>query len=155
MAKTSIDVDGDLVQRMLKEPSALAEVLRVLCESAMRAEVAEHLGASLHERAAGRRGHRNGNKERTLKTRVGEIELSVPQVRDCERGPYRPSLFGKYERSERAALGRVRGDVLPGRQHTQRAERPGGDVRGGGGQRDDGVARGGGGRREAVGVPLA
>jgi putative transposase len=28
----------------------------------------------------------------------------VPQVRDCDRGPYHPSLFAKWERSERALL---------------------------------------------------
>jgi transposase-like protein len=104
MAKTSIDVGSDLVQRMLRDPSALAEVLSVLCESAMKAEVSSHLGADRHERSADRTGHRNGYKARGLKTRVGEVELQVPQVRDCDRGPYQPSLFGKWERSERALL---------------------------------------------------
>jgi putative transposase len=33
---------------------------------------------------------------------VGQLELSVPQVRGCE--PYSPSLFGKWQRSERALL---------------------------------------------------
>ena len=37
-------------------------------------------------------------------TRVGGLELSVPQVRDCEGGPYHPSLFARWERSERALL---------------------------------------------------
>lgn len=104
MAKTSIDVDGDLVQRMLRDPSALARVLSVLCESAMNAEVAAHLGADRHERSAERTGHRNGYKPRGLKTRVGDLELQVPQVRDCDRGPYHPSLFARWERSERALL---------------------------------------------------
>ena len=104
MAKTSMDVDGDLVQRMLRDPSALAGVLSVLCEAAMKQEVSAHLGADRHERSAERTGHRNGFKARTFKTRVGELELAVPQVRDCDRGPYRPSLFGRWERSERALL---------------------------------------------------
>lgn len=104
MARNSMDVDGDLVQRMLRDPSALAQVLSVLCASAMQAEVTAHLGADPHERSAQRTGHRNGHKPRTLRTRVGELQLQVPQVRDCERGPYRPSLFGKWERSERALL---------------------------------------------------
>ena len=104
MAKTSMEVDGDLVQRMLRDPSALAGVLSVLCEAAMKQEVSAHLGADRHERSAERTGHRNGFKARTFKTRVGELELAVPQVRDCDRGPYRPSLFGRWERSERALL---------------------------------------------------
>jgi transposase-like protein len=33
---------------------------------------------------------------------VGELELDVPQVRGCE--PYNPSLFNKWQRSERALL---------------------------------------------------
>jgi len=33
---------------------------------------------------------------------VGELELSVPQVRGCE--PYHPSMFARWQRSERALL---------------------------------------------------
>ena len=35
-------------------------------------------------------------------TRAGGLELDVPQVRGCE--PYHPSLFGRWQRSERALL---------------------------------------------------
>ena len=41
-------------------------------------------------------------KPRRFKTRVGELELSVPQVRACE--PYHPSMFAKWKRNERALL---------------------------------------------------
>src|SRR5215210_895165 len=68
----------------------------------MEAEVAAHVGAGPHERSERRRGHRNGTKPRTLLTRVGGLELDVPQVRGCE--PYRPGLFNKWQRSERALL---------------------------------------------------
>jgi transposase-like protein len=56
----------------------------------------------MHERSADRVGYRSGIKPRSLKTRVGELELEIPQVRGCE--PYHPSMFGKWERSERALL---------------------------------------------------
>jgi putative transposase len=104
MAKTSIDVSGELVQRLFEDPDRVREVLQVICQAAMAQEVAAHVGAGPHERSAGRRGHRNGSKPRTLLTRVGELGLSVPQVRDCDRGPYHPSLFARWERSERALL---------------------------------------------------
>lgn len=104
MAKTSIDLGGDLVQRLFSDPGQLREVLEVICQAAMAQEVAAHVGAGPHERSGDRRGHRNGHKPRTLATRVGELELSVPQVRGCERGPYHPSLFARWERSERALL---------------------------------------------------
>jgi putative transposase len=104
MAKRSIEVEGDLFQRLLSDPQRLREVIEVICQAAMAQEVGDHIGAKRHERTEERCGHRNGSKPRTLRTRVGELELSVPQVRDCDRGPYHPSLFARWERSERALL---------------------------------------------------
>ena len=80
----------------------IKQFLEALITSVMREEVSAHIGAEHHERSGGRRGHRNGYKPRTFRTRVGELDLSVPQVRGCE--PYSPSVFGKWERSERALL---------------------------------------------------
>jgi putative transposase len=102
MARKSMEFDGELVQRLFADPERLKQVLEVLCQSAMGQEVSAHVGADRHERSEERRGHRNGHKPRTLQTRVGELQLSVPQVRGCE--PYHPSLFGRWERSERALL---------------------------------------------------
>lgn len=102
MAKQSIELEPELVQSLFKDPDVLARLLEVVAQAAMAAEVAGHLGAGRHEQTSGRQGHRNGYKPRTLKTRVGDLELSVPQVRGCE--PYRPSLFGRWQRSERALL---------------------------------------------------
>jgi len=68
----------------------------------MEEEVQNHVGASRHERTSARQGSRNGYKPRKLKTRVGELELSVPQVRGME--PYHASVFARYQRSERALL---------------------------------------------------
>lgn len=102
MAKQSIELEPELVQNLFKDPDVLARLLEAVAQAAMAAEVAGHLGAGRHEQTSGRQGHRNGYKPRTLKTRVGELELSVPQVRGCE--PYRPSLFGRWQRSERALL---------------------------------------------------
>jgi putative transposase len=101
---TSIGIEGELVQRLFTDPRRLREVLKVVCQAAMAAEVAGHLGAAPHERSEARRGHRNGTKPRRLKTRAGELELDVPQVRGCEHGPYHPSLFNRWQRSERALL---------------------------------------------------
>ena len=101
---TSIGIEGELVQRLFTDPQRLLEVLKAVCQAAMAAEVAGHVGAGPHERSEGRRGHRNGTKPRRLRTRAGELELDVPQVRGCEHGPYHPSLFNKWQRSERALL---------------------------------------------------
>lgn len=90
--KNQLSDNGDLLH-------TLAEVfLRALMED----EVQQHVGAARHERTSSRQGSRNGYKPRKLKTRVGELELSVPQVRGME--PYHPSVFARYQRSERALL---------------------------------------------------
>ena len=102
MAGDSIGVDGSLVEGLFRDKGALAALLEAVCRAAMEQEVSRHVGAAPHERTESRVGRRNGYKRRTLLTRAGEVELDVPQVRGCE--PYHPSLFGKWQRSERALL---------------------------------------------------
>jgi putative transposase len=104
MAGESIDGLAESLQGVFREKEGLKALLESLLKEAMAQEVEAHLGAAPYERSAGRRGRRNGHKPRALKTRVGELELSVPQVRGCESGPYHPSMFGRWERSERALL---------------------------------------------------
>ena len=102
MAEVSIDGLGELLQGLFAREEGPRLLLAALARAAMEAEVAAHVGAAPHERSEARRGRRNGTKPRALRTRVGEIELDVPQVRGCE--PYRPSLFNRWQRSERALL---------------------------------------------------
>ncbi|MCK5586709.1 IS256 family transposase [Candidatus Bipolaricaulota bacterium] len=102
MAKTDCDRLGELLQEVFSVKDGAKRLLEHLVNQAMAAEIGEHLGAAHHERTESRLGYRNGSKPRTMKTRVGELELSVPQVRGCD--PYHPSMFGKWERSERALL---------------------------------------------------
>jgi len=78
------------------------EMLRVMAQEVMEEELARHLGAGRHERTAQRKGHRNGYKPRTLNTRMGTLELEVPQARGTQ--PYSPLLFAKWQRNERALL---------------------------------------------------
>ena len=103
--QTSIDGISDLLQEVFAREDGPRRLLEFLLDAAMREGVQEHLGgAGPHERSAGRRGHRNGTKPRTLKTRVGELSVAVPQVRGCDAGPYHPSMFARWQRSERALL---------------------------------------------------
>ena len=103
MANESIGGMVESLQEALADPDGLRRVLEAVIQAAMGAEVRTHLGgAGRHERSERRRGHRNGSKRRRLNTRVGELELSVPQVRGCE--PYHPSMFSRWQRSERALL---------------------------------------------------
>lgn len=78
---------------------ALPELIRVLINEAMRLERDQHLGAGPYERSPERKGHANGYKSKTVKTRVGEIQFEVPQVR---QGHFYPDALEKGLRSERA-----------------------------------------------------
>jgi transposase-like protein len=102
MAVSNIGEIGLLVQEAFRADGGLRRLLEAVLNSAMREEAAAHVGAQMHERSAARRGYRNGSKPRSFKTRAGELGLQIPQVRNCE--PYHPSLFGRWERSERALL---------------------------------------------------
>jgi putative transposase len=103
MAVENIDGIAGLLQEAFGDATQkLREVLQTLVNIGMREEVALHVGAAEHERSLGRRGHRNGSKPRKLGTRLGELSLSVPQVRGCE--PYHPGMFARWQRSERALL---------------------------------------------------
>lgn len=102
MARFDIGRLGIWLQDAFKKDQGLKVFLQEVAQQVMSVEAASHVNADRHERSEGRRGYRNGSKPRTLKTRVGELELEVPQVRGCE--PYHPSLFNKWQRSERALL---------------------------------------------------
>ena len=78
---------------------ALPELIRILINEAMRLEREQHLGAGPYERSSERRGHANGYKPKTVKTRLGEIQFEVPQVR---QGNFYPDALEKGLRSERA-----------------------------------------------------
>jgi putative transposase len=78
---------------------AVPEMLRVLLNNLMQAERAEYLHADEYERTAERRGHANGFKPKTVKTRVGKVTFAIPQVRE---GGFYPTALEKGLRSERA-----------------------------------------------------
>jgi transposase-like protein len=94
----------EAVQDQIQEIGA--DFLRVMVEKClhgmMEEEVAKHLCAGPHERTASRQGYRNGHRRRSWKTRVGELDLQVPQTRGGD--PYHPSFFARWERVERALL---------------------------------------------------
>jgi len=102
MAQVDNDRISALLQEVFSQQDGLRNFLEALVNHAMQTEVTEHLGAEHHQRSPRRRGQRNGSKPRTLGTRVGRLNLTVPQTRNCE--PYHPSMFARWQRSERALL---------------------------------------------------
>jgi putative transposase len=86
-------------EALLDDAGFLKEVLERVLQEWLEAEMTEHVGAVPYERAAGRKGHRNGHKPRSLRTRVGTLNLLVPQDRE---GTFSTRLFSRYQRNEKA-----------------------------------------------------
>jgi transposase-like protein len=78
-----------------------SDALRLLLNAAMLLERQRHLRAEPFERTEARNGHANGFKDKRFKTRLGELNLSVPQVRGSSE-PFYPQSLEKGLRSERA-----------------------------------------------------
>ncbi len=75
------------------------ELLRGMIQQVLEAEMEEAVGAGKWERTEERVGYRSGYRGRTLVTRVGKLELRVPQDR---AGRFSTELFERYQRSEKA-----------------------------------------------------
>ena len=79
-------VDEHMAQEiLLDDPAFLREIVERVVQQVLEAEMTEHIGAAPYERSATRSGHRNGYKPRTLRTRVGTLNLLVPQ--DLKKAP--------------------------------------------------------------------
>jgi len=59
----------------------IAPILELLFNTAMKVEREQFLGASSHERTEDRKGYANGYKPKELQTRMGALNLEIPQVR--------------------------------------------------------------------------
>jgi len=97
--------DNDSILNEILEPvtehglDGMAEAIRLLVNLAMEIERDKYLGVLPYERSERRRGWRNGYKSKSVKTRLGKLEFSVPQVRG---GEFYPRSLEKGLRSEQA-----------------------------------------------------
>jgi len=79
----------------------LKALLRHTIQQVLEEELTSFLNAEPYTRTEERRGYRNGYKPRTLKTRVGRLELMVPKDRE---GRFQTELFARYQRNEKALV---------------------------------------------------
>jgi putative transposase len=95
---------ADLVDKLMADEHAdvLRDSVAWLVEELMNAEVTALAGAELGERAPERRrSQRNGYRQRRWDTRVGELELTIPKLR---QGSYLPSFLEPRRRAEQALV---------------------------------------------------
>jgi putative transposase len=84
-----------------KDVDFLREGVKVLAQAIMELEVAVKTGAGRYERTNDRKVYRNGYRDRIWDTRVGQIDLKIPKLR---QGSYFPSLLEPRRRAEKALL---------------------------------------------------
>jgi transposase-like protein len=89
----------------------MAEAIEILMNEAMKLERADALGALPYQRTEARRGYANGFKPQTVNSRLGRLNLKVPQTRDVE---FYPTALERGERSERALKLAVAEIYVPG-----------------------------------------
>jgi len=87
---------------MAEQSDFLRPLVQEVVQQVLEAEMDEALGAEKGERTPNRQGYRSGYYGRTLVTRVGKLELRVPQDR---QGRFRTEVFERYQRSEKALVG--------------------------------------------------
>ena len=102
MTKREGKADGlDLKELLERDADFLRSAVEALVQAALEAEMTEAIGAGKSERTAGRLSYRSGYYGRSLVTRVGTLELRVPQDR---AGRFSTELFERYQRSEKALV---------------------------------------------------
>ena len=95
MSRTEQDCNPiEIVMETLTEQGfgGMAQANSILLDEAMKLERDSSLGSKLYERTPGRRARANGFKANTVKTRIGEIPLRIPQVRDADE-PFYPQAI--------------------------------------------------------------
>jgi len=98
-ARTGVD---DLKALLRRDEDYLRAMVQSVVQATLEAEMAETIGAEKSERTETRLSYRSGYYRRSLVTRVGTLELRVPQDR---AGRFSTALFERYQRSEKALVG--------------------------------------------------
>ena len=102
MARPQIKRKGvDWKELLGEEKDLLKSVVQEVVQEILEAEMDQVVGAVKSERTGGRTGYRSGYYGRDLVTRVGKLELRVPQDR---AGRFSTEVFERYQRSEKALV---------------------------------------------------
>ena len=86
---------------LTRDEDGVRSLLELVVQEVLEAEMTEALQAEKGERSSARLGYRSGYYDRKLVTRVGVLELRVPQDRS---GRFSTALFERDQRSEKALV---------------------------------------------------
>jgi putative transposase len=96
---------------LIDQEDGLKKLLTWFLNLVMQLEAIEQIDAEPYQRVDSRKAHRNGYKDRSLKTRVGELKLKKPQFREIS---FETKVFDRYSRVEKALINAVIESYLQG-----------------------------------------
>ncbi len=100
MAEVKINLDNPLVQSLLTgDISGLENLVSKVLNAALEEKTKELVGAGKYERTEDRKAYRNGYRSRWITTRLGRVQIRVPQLRGGEIDMESLKLMHKMERS--------------------------------------------------------
>ena len=85
--KKSKRTTDEIKAMMAEDGEFLRPMVRTVIQEFLEAEMSETIGAQKGERTEGRLGYRSGYYPRSLITRVGKLELRIPQDRQGRFSP--------------------------------------------------------------------
>jgi len=101
MTDYQITVDSDLIQDLFSDENAIKSLVEDVLNQILEAQQTEQIQAQRYERTEERRAYRNGSRSRNINSRIGQLQLEVPQTRN---GNIDTEMFKRYQRSEQALL---------------------------------------------------
>ena len=100
--KTEDTAYSVILEQLIEDgTSGIKQAMTIMLNEAMKLERQRYQQAEPYERTESRADYSNGFKSKTIRSAVGEMKLSVPQVRS---GNFYPSALAKGRRTDRALL---------------------------------------------------
>jgi putative transposase len=93
------------------QEDGLKKLLTWFLNLVMQLEAIQQSASEPYQRVESRKAHRNGYKDRSLKTRVGDLKLKKPQFREIS---FETKVFDRYSRVEKALINAVIESYLQG-----------------------------------------
>jgi len=106
-----MDISDFAADYLVDKKEGMRHMTASLLNEVMQLEALRQVQAQPYERNGKRRAHRNGTRNRNLKTIHGEVTLKKPQFREF---PFRTEVFARYSRVEASVRVAVAESFLQG-----------------------------------------
>ena len=91
----TVDFNNLSPDQITGKDGLIKQLTKRIIESAMNAEMKEHLGYEKHERKSSSSNSRNGTSKKNVSTEVGNVSIDVPRDRNSE---FEPQIIPKHEK---------------------------------------------------------